>query len=57
VAAGDRLQAARLVDVARRLGVPVRGDDQLAEALAGLSDGDWVPPAHLPRALAVLRRK
>jgi hypothetical protein len=34
-----------------------RGDDLLAEALAGLSDGDWVPPAHLGRALATLRGK
>jgi flagellar biosynthetic protein FlhB len=57
VAGGDRLQAARIVDVARRLGVAVRGDPLLAAALSGLSDGDWVPPPHLERALRTIRSR
>jgi flagellar biosynthesis protein FlhB len=54
VAAGERLQAARIVEVARRLGVPVRGDDRLASALSELKAGDRVPAQHLPRALALI---
>jgi flagellar biosynthesis protein FlhB len=55
VAAAEGLGAARLVDVARRLGVPVRGDALLAAALAPLRPGDAVPPPHLARARATLR--
>jgi flagellar biosynthesis protein FlhB len=53
LAAGEELQAARLADVARRLGVPVRADDALADALAGLRAGDPVPPPHRERAAAL----
>jgi flagellar biosynthesis protein FlhB len=56
VVAGERLQAARLVEIAGRLNVPVRGDDPLASALAELRAGDWVPVQHLPRALALIPR-
>jgi type III secretion system FlhB-like substrate exporter len=56
VVASERLQAARLVEVARRLGLLVRGDDRLASALAELRAGDWVPAPHLPRALALIPR-
>jgi flagellar biosynthetic protein FlhB len=55
--AGDRLQALRIVEVARRLGIEVRGDDRLASALAELKAGDWVPAPHLPRALALIPRR
>jgi len=57
VMAAERLQATRLVEVARRLGLMVRGDDRLASALAELRAGDWVPPPHLPRALALIARR
>jgi flagellar biosynthesis protein FlhB len=43
VAAGDGLIAARIIDIARRLGVPVRADDALAVALSALGRGDPVP--------------
>jgi flagellar biosynthesis protein FlhB len=56
VGAGERQQAARLVEIAQRLGVPVRGDDRLASALAELRAGDWVPAAHLPSTLALIPR-
>jgi flagellar biosynthesis protein FlhB len=55
-AAGDeRLLAQRVTDVARRLGIPVRADDELALALAHLPAGAPVPPAWQPRAQAALR--
>jgi flagellar biosynthesis protein FlhB len=57
VAAGDRLQAQRIVEVARRLGLEVRADDRLASALAELKAGDWVPAPHLPRTLALIPRR
>jgi flagellar biosynthetic protein FlhB len=57
VVAGERLQAARMVEIARRLGVPVRSDDRLASELAELKAGDWVPGPHLPRALALIARR
>jgi flagellar biosynthesis protein FlhB len=43
-AAGERLIAARIVDLARRLGVPVRFDVDLAPRLGPLAAGDAVPP-------------
>jgi type III secretory pathway component EscU len=55
--AGERLQAQRIIEVARRLGLPVRGDDRLASALAELKAGDWVPAHELPRALALIPRR
>jgi flagellar biosynthetic protein FlhB len=57
VAAGERLQAQRMVEVARRLGIEVRADDRLASALAELKAGDWVPAQHLPRTLALIPRR
>jgi flagellar biosynthetic protein FlhB len=57
VLAGDRLQALRIVEVARRLGIPVRSDDRLASALAELKAGAWVPAPHQPRALALIPRR
>jgi flagellar biosynthetic protein FlhB len=54
--AGDeRLRAQRLTDVARRLGLPVRADDELALGLAQLPAGADVPPAWQARAQAALR--
>jgi flagellar biosynthesis protein FlhB len=49
------LRASRLNAVARRLGVPVRADDLLAAALAGLPPNAPVPPAHQTRALQIVR--
>jgi flagellar biosynthesis protein FlhB len=55
-AAGDeRLRAARIADVARRLGIAVRADDVLAAPLAALPAGSTVPPELQTRALAALR--
>jgi flagellar biosynthetic protein FlhB len=55
-AAGEeRLRAQRLAAVARRLGVPVRVDDELAEALALLPAGTLVPAMWQVRALALIR--
>jgi hypothetical protein len=51
----DRLRAQRLADVARRLGKPVRADDELAAALATLPPGTVVPAAWQARAQAALR--
>jgi flagellar biosynthetic protein FlhB len=57
VVAGERLQAARIVEIARRLGILVRSDDRLASRLAELKAGDWVP-AHLAAAtLALIARR
>ncbi|MDB4970060.1 MAG: hypothetical protein JWN44_5749, partial [Myxococcales bacterium] len=42
-------------DVARRLGIAVRADDELAVALAHLAPGATVPPALQSRAQAALR--
>ena len=53
-AAGERLMAARIVDVARRLGTPIRADADLAARLAPLSSGDLVPPPLAARALALI---
>lgn len=54
-AAGERLRAQRLCDVARRLGVPVRADDELAAALAPAAAGAPVPEAWQLRAQTALR--
>lgn len=54
-AASERLRAQRLAEVARRLGVAVRADDELAMAVAHLPPGAPVPPAWQPRAQAALR--
>jgi type III secretion system FlhB-like substrate exporter len=54
-AGDDRLRAQRLADVARRLGIAVRADDELAAALAHLPAGTPVPPALQTRALVALR--
>jgi flagellar biosynthesis protein FlhB len=54
-AGDDRLRAQRLADVARRLGKPVRADDELAAALATLPPGSVVPAAWQARAQAALR--
>ena len=54
-AAGDRLRAQRLCDVARRLGVPVRADDELATALAQAQAGAPVPASWQMRAQTALR--
>jgi flagellar biosynthetic protein FlhB len=51
---GERLVAARIVDLARRLGTPVRGDDELAPGLAPLASGYAVPPPLRARAGALL---
>jgi flagellar biosynthesis protein FlhB len=54
-AGDDRLRAQRLADVARRLGIAVRADDELAAALAHLPAGAPVPAAWQARAQAALR--
>lgn len=51
----DRLRAQRLAEVARRLGIAVRADDELAAALAHLPAGAPVPPPLQARAQAALR--
>lgn len=53
-AAGERLVAARILDLARRFGVPVRYDATLAPHLAALTPGDPVPPPLAPRGRAHL---
>ena len=54
-AGDDRLRAQRLADVARRLGIAVRADDELATALAHLPAGAPVPPSLQTRAQLALR--
>ncbi|MCA1665771.1 MAG: EscU/YscU/HrcU family type III secretion system export apparatus switch protein, partial [Myxococcales bacterium] len=54
-AGDDRLRAQRLADVARRLGIAVRADDELAAALAHLPAGAAVPPALQTRSQLALR--
>jgi hypothetical protein len=51
----ERLRAQRLAAVARRLGVPIRVDDLLAEALAFLPPHTPVPDAWQARALNIIR--
>src|SRR5439155_22437243 len=51
----ERLRAQRLSDVARRLGIRVRADDELAAALAYLPAGAAVPVALQARAQSALR--
>jgi type III secretion protein U len=53
--AAERLRAQRLSEIARRLGVAVRADDELAAALQALPAGAPVPPFWQPRAMAALR--
>jgi len=54
-AGDDRLRAQRIADVARRLGIAVRADDELAAALASLPAGAAVPTELQARAQAALR--
>jgi flagellar biosynthetic protein FlhB len=55
-AGGDeRLRAQRLATVARRLGIPLRLDDALVEALAPLAPGAPVPDRWQARALTLIR--
>jgi flagellar biosynthesis protein FlhB len=54
-AGDDRLRAQRIADVARRLGLAVRADDELAAALAHLPAGAAVPPELQTRAQVALR--
>lgn len=54
-AAGERLRAQRIADVARRLGLRVRPDEELAAALADAVPGAPVPPAWQARAQTALR--
>jgi flagellar biosynthesis protein FlhB len=54
-AAGERLVAARILDLARRFGVPVRLDVDLAPGMAALTPGDPVPSRFESRAWAVIR--
>lgn len=51
----DRLRAQRIADVARRLGIAVRADDELAAALAHLPAGAPVPSQLQNRAQLALR--
>jgi hypothetical protein len=51
----ERLRAQRLSAVARRLGIPLRLDDVLAEALAPLPPGAPVPDVWQARALTLIR--
>ena len=44
VAKGRGSVAERIVDIARRKGVPVHRDSDLAEVLVKLDLGEWVPP-------------
>jgi len=53
--AGERLVAARIVDLARRLHVAVRADVELAAAVATLAPGDAVPATLAERAWRIAR--
>ncbi len=53
----DRLRAQRLADVARRLGIAVRADDELAAALVHLPVGAPAPSELQARAQAALRAR
>ena len=44
VARGRGAVAERILEIARRHGVPVHRDTDLAEVLVKLDLGDWVPP-------------
>lgn len=55
VAGEDRLRAQRLAEIARRLGIAVRADDELAAALAHLPAGAPVPSSLQTRAQLALR--
>jgi flagellar biosynthesis protein FlhB len=55
VAGEDRLRAQRIADVARRLGIAVRADDELAAALAHVPAGALVPAPLQTRAQVALR--
>jgi flagellar biosynthesis protein len=44
VARGRGAVAERILDIARRHGVPIHRDTDLAEVLVKLDLGDWVPP-------------
>lgn len=58
VAAGDdRLRAQRLLSIARRLGLPVRADDELALALSTLPPDSLLTPRWQQRAQAALRSR
>lgn len=58
VASGDdRLRAQRLTAIARRLGLPVRADDELALALAAEAPNSLLTPRWQLRALAALRSR
>jgi flagellar biosynthesis protein FlhB len=56
-AADERLRAQRLTAIARRLGIPVRADDELAQVLASLPSNSMVTPRWQQRALAALRSR
>jgi hypothetical protein len=56
-AADERLRAQRLTAIARRLGVPVRADDELAQALASLASNSLVTPRWQERARVALRSR
>jgi flagellar biosynthetic protein FlhB len=56
-AADERLRAQRLTGIARRLGVPIRADDELAQALASLPAQSLVPPRWQSAAQAALRSR
>ena len=58
VASGDdRLRAQRLLAIARRLGLPVRADDELALALAMLPPNSLLTPRWQQAAQAALRSR
>ncbi len=58
VASGDdRLRAQRLTAIARRLGLPVRADDELALALSALPPNSLLTPRWQQRAQAALRSR
>jgi flagellar biosynthesis protein FlhB len=56
-AADERLRAQRLTAIARRLRVPLRPDDELAQALASLPANSVVPPRWQTAAQAALRSR
>ncbi|HEX4461010.1 MAG TPA: EscU/YscU/HrcU family type III secretion system export apparatus switch protein [Polyangia bacterium] len=58
VASGDdRLRAQRLSTIARRLGLPIRADDELALALSALPPNSLLTPRWQQRAQAALRSR
>jgi len=54
LAKGQGAVARRILEIAEKNGVPIRGDMDLAEMLAGLDLGEMIPPEFYPAVAEVL---